>query len=82
MNAHQGNDGTVARQVAPLGDSAVLVAFDNGPGESPCACIQGFCMAVQACAWPFVRELVPALRSVCIHYEPLRLREYGWTPGA
>jgi len=60
----------------------VLVEFDSDSGESPCAWIQGYCLAVRAGAWPFVLDLVPALRSVCIHYDPLRLYDDGWTTSA
>jgi len=60
----------------------VLVEFDSDSGESPCAWIQGYCLAVRSCSWPFVLDLVPALRSVCIHYDPLRLSDDGWTPSA
>ncbi len=65
-------------QIIPLGDSAVLAKFDSDSAAS--VAIQGFCAAVQARAWPFVRDLVPAFRSVCIHYDPLRLYGHGWTP--
>ncbi len=68
------------RRIDPLGDSAVLVEFDGDPGTSLCGPVQGFCAAVKARAWPFVQDLVPALCSVCIHYDPLRLYGHGWMP--
>ena len=66
-------------RVDPLGDSAVLVAFDAAPEAALRSVLLGFCAAVQARAWPFVQDLVPALESVCIQYDPLRLTASGWT---
>lgn len=66
------------RRIIPLGDSAMLVEFAGDVAAS--AAVQGFCAAVQARCWPFVQDLVPAFRSVCIHYDPLRLYGHGWTP--
>ncbi len=66
------------RRIGPLGDSAVLVEFERDAAAAPT--VQGFCAALRARGWPFMLDLVPAFRSVCIHYDPLRLDGSGWTP--
>lgn len=70
------------RRLTPLGDSAILIDFEAVAGTDPAATARDLCAAVRAQQWPFVRDLVPAFRSLCIHYDPLGLGAQGQTPAS
>lgn len=72
-------DALPERRVYPLGDAAVLIECAPAPGADPGAGVRGLRAAVDACAWPFVTDLVPAFDTLCVHYDPLGLRALGLT---
>ena len=66
-------------RIVPLGDGAVLIECDSRCADDAAATVLGLAAAVRGCAWPFVRDLVPAFASLCIHYDPLGLSAAGHT---
>ena len=56
-----------------LGDAAFTVEFGSGIAPETHARVLGFAAALAACAIPGVIELVPAFRSVTVHFDPDRV---------
>lgn len=61
----------------PLGDSALLIAFDAGINEVTNRRVLSLFSRMRRAAPPFVRDLVPAYDSLTVHYEPVAFSAEG-----
>jgi inhibitor of KinA len=63
-----------AARLAPLGDRAIVVSFDDAFDEATLQQILSFSQALERAALPGVRESTPGLSTVTIYYDPLQVR--------
>jgi inhibitor of KinA len=64
-------------QILPLGDCAAIVEFAAAPSRATTARVCALANRVRAAALPGVRDVVPAFRSVTVHYDPVRMAGPG-----
>jgi inhibitor of KinA len=64
-------------QIAPLGDSAVLITLGDEISRPTHAKVWHAFSQLRAAALPWVTDLVPGFASLAVHYEPLLLRVGG-----
>ena len=60
-----------AYSLCPLGDSAILINFDNIINEGVNKKVLAFFNQIKQSALPGIRDIVPAYCSLAIHYDPL-----------
>lgn len=60
---------------SPLGDCALLLELDSRTGPDTVATVRALAEYLEAQSLPGVRDLVPALSSIGIHYDPERWQD-------
>ncbi len=55
------------------GDSAILIEFEARISAPINAAVQRLAVAISAAQLPYVMEIVPAYRSLCVHYDALQI---------
>lgn len=63
--------------ISPLGDSAIVVAFGDGPDESALPRVRALASALGHLPPRGVREVVPAFATVTVFYDPAHIAGYS-----
>ena len=67
----------MAPVIVPSGDRCLIVEFEDSDPFAANRFVRAAAACIQAAALPGVTDVVPALHTVGVHYQPHRVRSSG-----